>query len=397
MKFRPTFLTSVAALALMTGITNAQLADFGPLSEHGFPTYYTDIDGLSCEAGLDGTDVLLTAIAEVPLLPDPTGRLDVAAGNFYGEFFYWLGTTTMAVPGGNALCVMAVEGVFDNATEAIIDGDQLVFSRIRIRYDVTDDPANAGTYTVTTPFTTYVFEITAADIAATGGNRVINFTDDCLHLDITNPSCSVAAGNQFTNVNDPAIASISRFLPWDANVAPAAPAGYLGDPNIAHTISGSPTGNNLFRVQGPNGLDDSTDLFNIAAKTIVVEASAFLDLGNSLVGTNGEMVLSGTGDLSAGSPYTLDAVNGPISSTGLLLMSPTVGNTAFFGGIMVPDLANLGFRRPVGTNAAGEFHIAGNFPNGVPPGTEFNFQLWISDPGAVQGVAASNGLNAITP
>ena len=33
-------------------------------------------------------------------------------------------------------------------------------------------------------------------------------------------------------------------------VAPAAPAGYLGDPNVIHKVVGSPTGRNFLRVNG---------------------------------------------------------------------------------------------------------------------------------------------------
>ena len=57
-------------------------------------------------------------------------------------------------------------------------------------------------------------------------------------------------------------------------VAPAAPAGYIGDPLVLHTVVGSPTGNNLFRLEelqgGGNGsnLIDQTTLFSVAGKRI---------------------------------------------------------------------------------------------------------------------------------
>ena len=69
---------------------------------------------------------------------------------------------------------------------------------------------------------------------------------------------------------------------------PGAPEGYVGDPNIGHTITGSPTGNNFFSVTGPGiGLGEgagdtvSTDLFTIAGK-IAGPAPAFQDLGSRL-------------------------------------------------------------------------------------------------------------------
>ncbi len=70
-----------------------------------------------------------------------------------------------------------------------------------------------------------------------------------------------------------------NLLQWDAG----APAGYLGDPAMDHTVTGSPTGKNFFRVEGPAGsfgpnqacegvTDGScvqTDLFSIVGKHAV--------------------------------------------------------------------------------------------------------------------------------
>ena len=43
------------------------------------------------------------------------------------------------------------------------------------------------------------------------------------------------------------------FLKWDPTVAPAAPAGYVGDPTVDHQVTGSPYGTNIFRIEGPKG------------------------------------------------------------------------------------------------------------------------------------------------
>src|SRR5207247_9764210 len=61
---------------------------------------------------------------------------------------------------------------------------------------------------------------------------------------------------------------------WNPEVGPAAPAGDIGNPGIPHTVVGSPTGNNLFRLEelpgGGNGanLIDQTTLFSVAGKRI---------------------------------------------------------------------------------------------------------------------------------
>ena len=64
---------------------------------------------------------------------------------------------------------------------------------------------------------------------------------------------------------------IGVFLKWDPAVAPLAPIGYLGDPNVPHRVVGSPTGNNIFRVAGPNiggsGINTiQTNLFAVSGK-----------------------------------------------------------------------------------------------------------------------------------
>jgi hypothetical protein len=45
------------------------------------------------------------------------------------------------------------------------------------------------------------------------------------------------------------------YLIWDPAIAPAAPAGYIGDPQILHEVVGSPCGNNFFQVIPPAGVD----------------------------------------------------------------------------------------------------------------------------------------------
>jgi hypothetical protein len=394
------FSLSVAALGLLTCAASAQMASFGPLNEFGFPDTYTDQDGVGMVLATDITDPLLPAMAEAVNLPDPTGPLDVATGNFFGESFYWLGGTTMPTDGANgqALLVMAVEAVWDNPLEAIIDGDQLVFSRIRIRIDVGDDPANAGTYTVTHPFGTEVFEIDAALIAANAGGRVVNWTDDCLHLDIANPSCSIAGGNQFSNVTDPAIASISHFLRWDTG----APVGYVGDPAIPHALTGSPTGDNIFRVEGPNiggpGIDSiETNLFSVAGKEgSPAVTNAWIDVGGGVVGSDGtQPLLTGTGDLTPGSQFSVDLTGAPPLSLGNIFVGSVAANIPFAGGILVPD-PSTGFRRQRLTSAAGGISFGGTFPS-PPPGTQFIVQYFVRDAAAAGMFAGSNAITGTVP
>lgn len=241
------------------------MASFGSLNEYGYPSYYADQNGVA----LDLCDETAAAdpLCANPPLDDPLSPPSIATGNFWGETFYFLATADMTFGGGDALLVLAVEGVMDNATEAIIDGDQLVFSRIRHRLTVPNDPSSAGTYTITHPFGVDVYEVTLADLAETGGLRAINATDDCLHGVVNGnitPTCGTAIGDQFTNIIDPTRSRISHYLRWDSG----APPGYVGDLAVPHAVVGSPCGTNVFRVEGPGvpGGRIETTLFNILGR-----------------------------------------------------------------------------------------------------------------------------------
>ncbi|TFH23794.1 MAG: hypothetical protein E4H03_05335 [Myxococcales bacterium] len=259
------------------------LASFGPFNEFNYPAYYVDQNGLALD--LCDETIADDPLCGNPLFGDPLGGglpfdapPDIASGNFWAETFYFLATTDIAFAGGDALIVLAVEGVWDNATEAIIDGDQLVFSRIRHRISLPNLPSSAGTYTVTHPFGVDVFEVTEADLALTGGSRVINFTDDCLHGVVNGaitPTCSVTLGDQFTNIIDPTRSRISHYLTWDVN----APPGYIGNPAIPHAVTGSPCGTNVFRVEGPGipGGVAETTLFSLQGRHSAVCGDGAID------------------------------------------------------------------------------------------------------------------------
>src|SRR5262249_38274078 len=127
------------------------LAGFGPLNQYHYPSYYVDQAGLALDH-CNSVEAVHPFCAPPDFGP-PEGRPfdappDVTTGNFWTEQFYFRGLASTPTPIGEALLVLAVEGVWDNATEAIIDGDQLVFSRIRVRIDIPNLPSNVGLYTV---------------------------------------------------------------------------------------------------------------------------------------------------------------------------------------------------------------------------------------------------------
>jgi hypothetical protein len=237
-------LVAVASSAIVAGavITSApsghNLVAVGPVSsENGFPESYTDDANTRLELCV-APDPLCSA---APPLPDPTQPMSFP-DNFADENFYSLVSAGLTTPAaGRATLTLATEAAF--ATGPVIAGDQITFGRVRIKVSGLTPGA---TYTVTHPYGVDRF------VAEAGVNN-INFTEDI----------GVAPG-VFTGVLN---SRIGPFLRWDSG----APAGYLGDPAQDHTVTGSPYGTNVFRIEGPDvggsGVNVlSTDQFSVMGK-----------------------------------------------------------------------------------------------------------------------------------
>jgi len=264
------------------------LSTHGPPSPFGFPSYYEDYTGLRLGHCIDASDPLC-GIPALEALPDPLiVGTNPAQSNFYEESFYWLAIANIDIPSrGEALLVLAIEGVFGNADELIMDGDQTVFSRLRIR--LRGDGFETGFYRVSTPYGTFDFMAEAVG----PGQRIVNHTVDCLHVVQPGPGPPFLCGSEPVGPNanyfstplgllddgtpaPEAAPNGPNFLTWDPAFAPAAPAGYAGDPAIPHQVLGAVAPNqNQFRVRfSRNGnfsspaFDASTDLFSVMGKIV---------------------------------------------------------------------------------------------------------------------------------
>jgi len=241
-------LAVIAGFALTGGLAFAQsgqgLAAVGAISPaNPFPRWYTDRGGLQLGACLDTTNPPdACALIAGGALPNPAAPVSFP-GNFPGEVFYWRTTVDIAGVGGNAAnrarLVLSTQGGFGGPTLTPADGAAAagVFARSRLRVDGGLVPG--ATYTFTGPFGVRSL---VADAAGT-----VNFTVDegCIPTPgAVPPPCNFAAVLATTNVGP--------FLTWDPAVAPAPPAGFIGNPAIAHSVIGSPVNTNLFRVSGPN-------------------------------------------------------------------------------------------------------------------------------------------------
>ena len=122
---------------------------------------------------------------------------------------------------GKSLMRSAVEGAFTGGGP--VPGDQMVFGRIR--FSVTGGLCPNSEYVFTSPYGADHFTSDAS-----GAVRRAQATDDIGCAPLPGETC------------DWTLALSSRvlggLLRWDPSVAPAAPAGYLGDAATLHTVVG---------------------------------------------------------------------------------------------------------------------------------------------------------------
>jgi hypothetical protein len=254
------------------------LVEVGPVNaEHGFPSWYEDSAGTRVELCLDTQNPYCGILAgEVPNEELPISFPD----NFPEEAFYMLASSELELPsGGRAVLTLGLEAAFSNVVQP---GDQVVFGRQRIT--VRDAPANT-TLTFTHPYGTVT-----VDTDGSGAGKLVE-------------DISPATGNFTTALKS----NIGPFLRWDPATAPAAPAGYLGDPGQEHTVTGSPFGHNRFSLSG-GGLELSTDQFSVQGK---ISTNTGVDADRALV--SGDMI--DVFATSKGSQLQVDGQEGSFATT----------------------------------------------------------------------------------
>ena len=250
--------SSVMALAAMVIAVPAYavLDSFGLIDvENGFPKWYTATDGMSLELCLDPNAVnandplSLLCLLDAEELADPVAPV-IFPDNFWPEAFWTrvdsnLTISTFPDPasgvaiGGKAILVMALEGAFSSLDGEAAVGENISFARIRVRID---NPVEGANFKITHPYGTVMFS------SVPQGVNAINFTSDIGIPDIAPPP---------TDFNGALLGPIGPFLRWTAPDFPVFDQhgeAYIGDPNIAHAVTGSPFNTNFFRIEGPVGL-----------------------------------------------------------------------------------------------------------------------------------------------
>ncbi len=283
-------------LALSANGALAALSAVGPLNpDNGFPQWYEDANGTRLQLCLD------TAGFCLPLDGVNPGNPIEFPGNFPVESFYWTGENVATVDGGgDVLMVLALEAAFVN--EVPVDGDRVVFARIRLR----GQGLLSGHYRITYPYGVQEFDVVA------GPGRVINFTDD-VGIDTPEVFTTALAGQ------------IGPFLMWDPAVAPAAPAGHLGDPAIDHSIIGSPLGTNFLKIERLEGgvfvQVGFNDQFAISGKISQAAVSANPRSGNVAPGSTVTLTAS---DPASDIFFTTDGSDPKTSATAVQFVAPIV-------------------------------------------------------------------------
>jgi hypothetical protein len=237
-------------LGLLSTSASAELAGIGlPDPINHFPSWIKDTNNVSLQLCLDGDGDTGMCLYDAV---DPAFPFSVTTG-FGGEAFYSTADARLNMPNGRrASLVQATEAAYLNGDP--VDGDQMVFGRIRFRIDT---PA-AGTYRVFHPYLKFPACQPEVFVVPAGGNRTINVTRD------------IGGGAPF-NLILGANVEVGPFLKWDPAIAPQAPLGYLGNPNVNHAITGSKCNTNFFRIEGPNingaGVNFiQTNLFSVSGK-----------------------------------------------------------------------------------------------------------------------------------
>ncbi len=119
------------------------------------------------------------------------------------------------------------------------------------------------------------------------------------------------------------------------------------------------------------------------------------DIGGDLAGTFGAPVLSGTGPLTAGSPFVITVSNAVANSLCYVVAGIQKINLPLGNGVVVPDFNSGagGLLIPIFTDPSGTAVVGGTWP-ALPPGFTIYLQVGVGDVNGTFGAALTNALAA---
>lgn len=234
-------------------LSTSSATSFAVLLDHGpsdptltWPQWYRDTNGLALGLCKSQEPSPNAAAGNAPMCfppnPDPAGF----AGNIGPEMFYNM-VEFREKNTGSDFRFRYVAGLEASYLPlgVPVHGTEVVFARIRVALNFNDTAKN-GTYTVTHPFGVEVFHNVKAtnNTNLFGANAAVFFTSD------------VPLGPEM-NFDGALSGALGPFIGWDVLLPGESltvnGTTFLGDPNYAHTFSGSPYGTNYIRIDGPPG------------------------------------------------------------------------------------------------------------------------------------------------
>lgn len=255
MKKKMRFLNLLAVLiVLFTGVYQASAANLRARSQvisaaNGYPNWYQDNNNLALSLCLDQNGFCVLPNAFTP----PANKEAISPANFPIESFYYMADTSGVSPGGTIDLTLYEAALEAGFVTVQADGQQAVFTRIRIRADVTVP----GTYTVIHPYGTKSFTITTID----PGNFEINDTFDVPGL------VAGAFDAALTSAVGPFLTRADGIFPVDN-----APGGtgnkYIGIPLQAVAVTGGVGGVNSVTITGPGADTLTLNTFSLMGKVI---------------------------------------------------------------------------------------------------------------------------------
>jgi hypothetical protein len=383
-------MATLAAVTLPLAATNAfattgvlptpapiGLAAAGPVnSDNGFPAWYEDKAGVRVEPCLDGLNPLCGFVG-APVDGFDSTQPAVFPTNFPDEQFYMLAGSQLTLPnGGKATLTLGLEAAFANAVQ---NGDQMVFARQRVV--VVGGPAS------TTLHFHHPYGDLDIDTDGTGKGKLVQ-------------DVAPSVGNFDTALKG----IIGPFLTWDSSL-PATPAGYLGDPAVAHAINPGPNGS-VFSVNWSGAPAISTPLFNLQGK-IATNAGVRADAAIQGTDSAGNPVIDVFAS-SAADPNELYVAASDTTSTAAVKTTPmaasstVVGAKSFYARVPVTGTVPTTITvRNVGDDPVSTSEVPVTKPSGITitaatfNGSTLHVAATSSTPGAVLTVTGYGAAGAI--
>lgn len=134
--------------------------------------------------------------------------------------------------------------------------------------------------------------------------------------------------------------------------------------------------------------------FHAVKWTVTPAANGWTNLGQSLAGTSGMPVLTGSGGLVPAAPIQWSLSNANSNTPAWFVVGLSRISLPLFGGVLVPSPDFVFFNT---TSGAGAASINLTLAQALPSGQQITVQACLLDPVGVAGWAASNAIRATAP